>query len=447
MEPSIFLDFHLPNATTWFYFSLILSVAIFFQFVRPLCLRNLDLLMLFLLVPGFLLIQEAHALVAAGNPGRGQAELTLGYGWLLAGCAYWLARAIVDLTLIRRPIASPNLTTPGLACLGIALFVGMSSVAVRRTADAPEQQQVGRAPAPIAQVQDQTAAAVQQAQNGTAQAASPEDVRFWVERTLAMACHAAIAIGLLLIGLRHFQDRVGGVGMGTLYLLVPYTAYDVGRQLHHVWPTAFLVWAIYCYRRPVLSGWLLGLATGSALFPALLFPLWFGFYSRRGANRFALAFLFAVVISVGITVLVLWLDGRAGFGLTAALSLPDWQPWKVPQTESVWTGAHWAYRMPIFVIFVGFVAGVTVWPSPKNLSHLIALSAAILIGVQFWHGDRGGVYVLWYLPLLLLMVFRPNLSMAEPPSLEPGSGLMARLATAAWKRVRPRPEPPKELAV
>lgn len=447
MEPSIFLDFHLPNAATWFYFSLILSVAIFFQFTRPLTLRNLDLVMLFMPVPGFLLLQEAHSLLGAGKTARGQGELVLGYSWLLAGAAYWFIRAIVDLTLVRRPPLNPNLTTSGLTCLGLALFVGMTSVAVRRTAEQPQLPQVGRAPAPIEQVQDHAAAAVQQAQNGNDGAASPEEVRFWVERTLAMVCHAAIVVGLVLIGLRHFQDRVVGVAMATLYLLVPYTAFDVGRQLHHVWPTAFIIWAISSYRHPVVAGWLLGLATGTALFPALLFPLWFGFYSRRGASRFGLTFLLAVLLSVGVTVLVLWLDGRAGYGLAAILSLPEWQPWQVPQTESIWTGTHWAYRMPIFVIFVGFVAIATVWPSPKNLSHLIALSAAILIGIQFWHGDRGGLYVLWYLPLLVLMVFRPNLSLAEPPRLEPGSGFVARLASVAWRRVRSRPEPPKELAV
>src|SRR6187402_2254376 len=59
VEPSIFLDFRLPNAATWFYFALFLTVALFFQFTRLVSIRNLDLLMLFLLVPGFLLIQEA----------------------------------------------------------------------------------------------------------------------------------------------------------------------------------------------------------------------------------------------------------------------------------------------------------------------------------------------------------------------------------------------------
>jgi hypothetical protein len=444
VQPSIFLDFQLPNAATWFYFSLFLAVSIFFQFARPFSLRNLDLLTLFWMAPGILLIQEAHALRGAGDFERGQRELIVGYAWLLAGSGYWLGRALVDLTLVRRPTVSPNLTAAGLGCVGLALFVGLSAVSVRRTTDPAQQVHVGQRPAPIEQFQDQAEAVVRHAQNGAGRSTSPDDVRFWVERGLAMICHAAVVAGLLLIGIRHFQDRVAGLAMATLYLLVPYTAYHIG-QLHHVWPTAFVIWTIYCYRRPVVAGWLLGLAAGTSLVPAILFPLWFGFYARRGAWRFGGAFLSAVVVSVGVTALVLWISGESGFRVAAALHFPDWQPWRVPQAESIWTGAHWAYRLPIFVLFIGFLAAVSVWPSPKNLSHVIALSAAVLIGVQFWHADQGGVYVLWYLPLVLLMVFRPNLTTAEPP--EPGTGLMARWAGAAWRRVRPGPPPPKELAV
>ncbi|WP_439622453.1 hypothetical protein [Gemmata sp.] len=449
MEPSIFLDFHLPNAATWLYFSLILTLTLFFQFARPFCVRNLDLLTLFLLSPGFLLLQEAHHYLDVGRTERGERELILGYSWLLAGSAYWFVRSVIDIGLVRRPSVSPNLTTAGLACLGVAMFVGQASVALRRTSDPSESVQVGRRPAPIEQVRGQATAVVQQAPTEAIQSASPDDVRFWVERALCMACHAAVVVALLLIGVQHFQDRAAGVGMATLYLLVPYTAFDIGRQLHHVWPTAFLVWAVYCYRRPVLSGWLLGLAAGTALFPALLFPLWLGFYARRGAGRFARSFLGAVAVSVGITGLVTtgW-SGDATLGIATTLSLPDWQPWKVPNAESIWTGAHWAYRLPLFVLYVAFLVGVSVWPSPKNLSHLISLSAALLIGVQFWHADRGGVYVLWYLPLLVLLVFRPNLSAAEPPTWEPSAGLVSRIAGAAWRRVRPaRPEPPHQLAV
>ena len=119
VEPSSSSTSICPNAATWFYFSLFLAVALFFQFARPLSLRNLDLLTLFLLVPGFLLLQEAHTLLAqtddadAGEPGA-DARLRLA-----AGRVGVLVRA-VDLRSHPRPPAgvSPNLTTAGLDASG-----------------------------------------------------------------------------------------------------------------------------------------------------------------------------------------------------------------------------------------------------------------------------------------------------------------------------------------
>src|SRR5262245_36020061 len=57
---SIFWDFNLPNSTTWFYFSFLLAVALFFEFGRGPSMRNWDVVTLFLLVPGLLLLQEAR---------------------------------------------------------------------------------------------------------------------------------------------------------------------------------------------------------------------------------------------------------------------------------------------------------------------------------------------------------------------------------------------------
>src|ERR1700688_2508073 len=57
---SIFLDFNLPNATTWFFFSFLLAMALFFKFSRLLSVRNLDIVMIFLLVPGLLVVQAVR---------------------------------------------------------------------------------------------------------------------------------------------------------------------------------------------------------------------------------------------------------------------------------------------------------------------------------------------------------------------------------------------------
>src|SRR5438309_4495003 len=57
---SIFLEFNLPNATTWFFFSFLLAMALFFKYSRLLSVRNVDVVMIFLLVPGLLVLQAAR---------------------------------------------------------------------------------------------------------------------------------------------------------------------------------------------------------------------------------------------------------------------------------------------------------------------------------------------------------------------------------------------------
>src|SRR6516162_3183276 len=108
---SIFLDITLPNATTWFYLSGLLAVALFFKFSRVLSLRNWDVLTLFLLMPGLLLLIDGNAKVwtahtaSQGNPdiarllNEGSTIKWWGYVWLLAISGYFLVRCLLDLTL------------------------------------------------------------------------------------------------------------------------------------------------------------------------------------------------------------------------------------------------------------------------------------------------------------------------------------------------------------
>src|SRR5215471_11275132 len=110
-QESIFFDFRLPNVTTWFYFSLLLAVALFFKFSRLLSMRNLDLASLFLPVPGLLLLLESQ--------GRNR----WAYVWLMAASGFLLVRCLLDLALVRRPALSPNLNLGGLSWLTGAMFV------------------------------------------------------------------------------------------------------------------------------------------------------------------------------------------------------------------------------------------------------------------------------------------------------------------------------------
>jgi hypothetical protein len=123
---------------------------------------------------------------------------------------------------------------------------------------------------------------------------------------------------------------------------------------------------------------------------------------------------------------------------------PDWLPWRSPRAEGFWTGVRWAYRIPVFIVYVFFVAVTAFWPAPKNLAHLLALTAAVLLGIQFWYADKGGVYVLWYLPILLLVIFRPNLSDRRPPVPESDDDFVIRSVRAVRRlaaRLTQRPQP------
>lgn len=469
---SIFLDFSLPNATTWFYFAALLAVALFFKFSRFFSVRNLDVVTIFLVVPGLLLLHEGHTQGAAITAGRvGVAVSAVGpvggldaltgvaaagapsplqpsrsvwfaYLWLLLSSLYLLARCLFDLALVRRPALSPNMNLSGLACLSGSLLVFLGAVAVRQPPEAAEK--IGKAGPALDQAKRRAEDLLSQQTNGLPSAY----VRFYVERGLAMVCHLAVVIGLVVIGARHFQDATSGMAAATMYLIMPVTAYHIG-QAHHVLPVAFIVWAVVLYKLPLWSGAFLGLAAGTASFPVLLFPTWCGFYWRRGAGRFSAGFGLAGALCLALLGVILWAEGNFHETVRTAFSMSDWQPWKVPTSEGFWLGPdggglHWAYRIPVFILYLAFVLATGFWPAPKNLGHVLALSAAVLIGIQFWHADQGGVYILWYLPLVLLMMFRPNLSDRRP--LLPGPrpswvlSLFRRVGGFLYRRLK-RPEP------
>ena len=411
---SIFLQFELPNPTTWFYFSALLAVALFFKFSRLLSMRNLDVLTLYLFTPGLLLLAE------------GGTHDFFGYLWLMIACLYFLVRCLIDLALVRRPALSSNLDLSGLAWLAGALFLSLIAVAARQPV--ADQKKDDSKAGPIGKSPKLVEKAIQE----IAQPDIDESRLYvWAERGMALMCHLSVVVALVLIGWRHFDELRAGMAAATFYLLLPYTflllpdsALGVGRW-DHAWPMALMLWAVFCYRRPVLAGAFLGVATGTAFFLLVVLPAWLSFYRYRGAVRFLISFVVSAALGLAVLGGLLWINGELPAGLRSAWTTFDWQPWKRAAAE---TPGFWqdmpsasvlrmpaAYRVPVFIATMIFVIGSAFWPTPKNLAHLISLSAATLLSIQFWYADRGGVYIFWFLPLLLLLVFRPNLAATAPP--------------------------------
>ena len=159
---------------------------------------------------------------------------------------------------------------------------------------------------------------------------------------MAILSHLAVVIGMVLIGARHFDNMRTGISAAALYLMLPYTAQMTGR-VDHVLPAALLVWAVFAYRRPVIAGGLLGLATGAIYYPVFLLPLWLGFYWQRGLLRFSLGFL--TMLSVLVATLAFTSSNLEAF-LAQAKQMFGWTSLSPGHVEGFWAFNEAAGPLP-----------------------------------------------------------------------------------------------------
>ena len=402
------------NPTTWVYLSSLMTIGIYFKFRRFWSMRNLDLVGLIAFSPGLLLVYHG---LARDLP----LLLRIGYVWLFAVGGCFLARLLLDSMMVRRPLLEPNLSAGGLTFTGLALlFFLMANIVTNRPAHRLEHV-LSADPIPAEQVPgyaffyyfakfpDQ---AIFQGDAPPHEQQRRELVRLITVKTTAILGHLAIVLGIVLVSYRHFGNLQTGVAAATLYLLLPYTAQLTGR-VGHVVPGALMVWAIEAYRRPMLAGLLLGLGStlmafpwGVGYYPLFLLPLWCSFYAQRGWGRFLIGV--AIALLLVMLPLALSAENPSMFidRLRAAFALASLAP---DDLVGFWQFFEPVYRLPVIVAFAALCMSLALWPAQKNLGTLLSCSAAVILGTQFWKAHEGGLYMAWYLPLLILTIFRPNL--------------------------------------
>lgn len=358
---------------------------------------------------------------------QGQRREALGYIWLFSVGALLLVRMLIDPNMVRRPLLEPNLTSGGLIFIGCALFVFLMANVITGE-PTPDDLHGPQAAANLLARRDASDDTDTLAKYGPglgvlyliptisttalveppANLEPPEQREFpWVvaAKIMAILSHLAIVVGMVVIGYRHFDNLRMGIGAAALYLMLPYMAEMTGR-VNHALPAALLIWAVVFYRQPLVSGMFLGLA-GVIYYPLFLLPLWASFYWQRGLARFTAgvaAMLAIVALSLIFTssdLASFWLQFKAMFGIRGPA---------MSDLQGIWRVA-WdpAYRVPILAAFIALSGTLALWPPRKNLGTLLSCSGAIMLAAQFWHGYGGGTIMAWYLPLLLLTVFRPNL--------------------------------------
>lgn len=457
--------------STWAYLSSLLMLALFFKFNRFWSFRNLDLILLILLAPGLLMVHygstlggddEVSSAAVKADPSNGtppaqpesvetggsngipgevpvandedagsesptetggspyRALERSGYIWLFVIGFVWIVRLLYDPTIARKPVLEPNLSIGGLVFLMCSLLVflfanivasqpadlsgpqGAANLFSRTETDASEQLAEVGPGYPLLNIIPALPLFVE------SDKLEERDFNLMVEiaKIMAILTQIAIIAGLIYVGKVHFGSFQMGAGMATIFLILPYTAQYSGDSMHLL-PGALLIWAIACYQKPIVAGILVGLAAGVCYYPLFLLPLWISFYWLRGRRRFTLAALGAIVVVV--STLAFTSADLAGF-LAQVKSIFGFI---IPRHDGL--GGIWAlgwnswFRLPFLAAFVVLCVSYIFWPAQKDLGALISCSAAAMVAVQFWHGAGGGLYMAWYLPLVLLTSFRPNL--------------------------------------
>jgi hypothetical protein len=397
----------------WLFLSLLTCVTLFFKFSRFWSVRNLDLLLLFVLAPGMMLLK-----------GNTEHQSWVAYIWLFIGSGLWLIRCCADLGLARRPMLEPNLNASGLLCLSL----GILGLLLAETVSLPVEDGAARNPAEPSGRGDRSAAAPDKPNPAVQQmiqiakemaplpkALKQELPQVIVSRVLASLAHMALVVGLLGIGWRHFERLLTGMAMAACYLLLPYTRMELVDSTQLI-PSALIVAAVFWHLRPAVAGLLIGLAAGWLPACLGLVPLWCGFYRGRGAMRFVTVAL-AIVIGCAIVGrwggLGNWPAALGARSIAAVGLLPQFEP---TLTSSFWISIDSSFRLPVLILYLAMVITFTILPVEKNLAELIALSAALLVASQFWYLDKGGALVMLYLPLAIAMMFRPSVAIRRPLS-------------------------------
>ena len=374
--------------------------------------------------------RSASEITATQKIESGRSKELLGFIWLFAVGALLLVRMLFDPMMVRRPLLDPNLTSGGLIFISCALFVFLMANVISGTPTADDLTGSERAEAILSGKTDEpeddsltrhgpglpilhmlprlTTGAFVKNDKQLPEPQRQHTVNVITAKAVAVLANLAIVAGMVLIGYRHFDNFKMGIGAATLYLMMPYTAEMTGRVDHAI-PAALLIWAVLCYRRPLTAGVFLGLAMGVSYYPLFLLPLWLSFYWQRGLMRFmvgtlaTLAVIILMLIFTTSDLATFWRHFQPMFGLWFA---------KRDGLQGVW-GLGWdpVFRLPVLATFFALAASFSLWPAQKNLGTLMSCSAALMIATQFWHGfgGGGGLFMGWYLPLLLLTVFRPNL--------------------------------------
>jgi hypothetical protein len=223
--------------------------------------------------------------------------------------------------------------------------------------------------------------------------------------------------------------------------------------ISHIAPTAMTLVAFALLSRPSLSGVALALAAATGFYPAFMAPAWLGYYWHRPSARraFLLGFLTACVTCGAVVLLLSRAD--PGRGLVATILFDTFGHHTDPRHYGFSPFSFWGQRAgirgwlnaplfgagsfvtPVFVAFFAFVAVSFRLARQRTPQELALIAAVVALGSSLLKIHPTGTYVAWAYPLLLIGWF----ATAAVSARETQADLHSEVATESpglWPRWR-----------
>ena len=216
----------------------------------------------------------------------------------------------------------------------------------------------------------------------------------------ALAFDLATMLALFFVG-RRLLAGPGGNRLGLVlaygWAAYPYTTFVLNSNANDTLVALLVTLAFLVISSPRARGAALALAAAAKFAPLALVPLWASYGRRRARDALAFALAF------GAVTVLLWLpvlpDGgvRELWDRTVGFQLGRDSPFSIWGLEDL----GWAQDI-VKALAVALAVAVAAYPRIKTPLVVAALGAAALIGLQLALSHWFYLYIVWWLPLVLV---------------------------------------------
>ena len=227
-------------------------------------------------------------------------------------------------------------------------------------------------------------------------------------RTAAIFFDLFSIAGLIVLGRRLAGNRLAAI-LALAWLAYPYTAFVLQSNSNDSLLAALLIWSLALFAQPLARGALLALAVATKFAPLALVPLFLagrdGLATARSTLRARLRPSLRFAGAFAATALLIFAHPLIDPGIATFWERTIGSQAGRESPFSIWGQVDLeVLHTAVKVAAVGLALTVALLPRRRSMAQVGALGAAVMIAVQLTAEHWFYLYIVWFLPLLLLAI-------------------------------------------